>query len=89
MINLTFEISNPFSDRWDAPYCKHKVLQHRAVELNVYKTGIILTLNLRYTVRHDHAGFLIRVGIFGWEVEYHLYDTRHWDDDNSSWGQYD
>lgn len=33
----------------------------------------------------DHAGARLMINLFGWELEVHFYDKRHWDYQNWCW----
>lgn len=90
MINFNFNLYNPFSNRWDIIWTKSKLLtQHKTIEFNGYKTNSILQINFTLSSRCDHAGVNLMVGLFGYIVELHFYDTRHWDNINNCWGRYD
>lgn len=89
MINFNFSISNPWSRRWKTLWCKHSLLSiNKAVEFNGYKTNTIITVDFNLTFQTDHAGLRLMLGLFGYEVEVHFYDTRHWDNEKDSWNVY-
>ena len=89
MINLKFAIDNPFSDLFEILYCKDKKLtEYKAIEAGVYQSNTIITMSLGYTVRQDHAGLRIVVGLFGYECQLNIYDTRHWDYEKQQWESY-
>lgn len=86
MINLNFSIEYPFSERFEILASTSKMLtQHKAVEANIYCTANIIKLLLAYSIRRDHAGIRIEFGLFGYECELHIYDTRHWDYEINQW----
>ena len=41
------------------------------------------------TWKTDHAGISLWLGLLGFEVGLHFYDTRHWDCKNNRWECYD
>jgi hypothetical protein len=89
MIDLKFEIENPFSERFEMLASTSKRLtRHKAVEASAYKTTNIITLSLSYCIRQDHAGLRIVLGLVGYECQLHIYDTRHWDDETNSWAKF-
>jgi|APGre2960657444_1045066.scaffolds.fasta_scaffold45153_2 hypothetical protein len=89
MINLNFSIEYPFSDRFKILASTSKMLtQHKAVEANIYGTANIIKLLLTYSIRQDHAGIRIEFGLFGYECELYIYDTRHWDYENNCWNKH-
>jgi hypothetical protein len=86
MIHLNLAIDNPWSDRFAVLASTSKMIaQHTAVEANVYRASVIAILKLDYTIQQDHAGLRVVLGLFGYECEFHVYDTRHWDDKNNRW----
>lgn len=90
MINFSFSIDNPWSDRWSTIWCKNGLLpKHKAWEFYVYRTHQIIDAELRLTFKGDHAGLLTLFGLFGYALEISIYDTRHWDYENNCWEIYD
>jgi len=90
MINLNVTVSNPWSNRWDILWTKSQVLfANKAVEFNGYRTGSLITVDFGLSFRTDHAGMRLMLGLFGYEVELHFYDTRHWDSEWDTWVDYD
>ena len=90
MFNISFSVSNPFSSRFENVSMKHGLLEgHKAWEANLYKTNVIFSFGFRLAFRQDHAGVSVEIGLFGYELEAQLYDTRHWDDETNSWVVYD
>ena len=89
MINLQFNIRNPFSDRWKCIKCWDKKLsEHKHLELQIDKTADIVSFDFRYTIRQDHAGLFLTVGLFGYEAIFNIYDTRHWNYEERRWYKY-
>ena len=89
MIDLHFAIDYPFSHRFEILASTIKLLtKHKVVEASAYKTSNIITVTFGYSIRQDHAGFLIALGLFGYECQLNIYDTRHWDDENKCWEVY-
>ena len=89
MIDLNFAIENPFSERFAMlASTSTKLSKHKAVEASAYKASNIITLSLSYCIRQDHAGLRIVIGLFGYECQLHIYDTRHWDCENNCWAVY-
>jgi len=86
MINLNFSIDNPFSERFNIVAASSGVItKHKAWEANIYCTANIVKLTLTYSIKQDHAGLVIEFGLFGYEFEFRIYDTRHWDYENKCW----
>ena len=86
MINLNFNIANPWSNRWNILWNKSGLIsKYKAWEFNGYSTGHIINAEFRWTLKGDHAGACLMLGLLGYEVELHFYDTRHWDYDRNTW----
>lgn len=80
MINFNFSIDNPWSTRWQTLFCKAGLLsQHKAWEFNGYRTHQIIDLTFELKQgKIDHPGAFLMIGLFGYALEFNLYDTRHW-----------
>ena len=90
MIRFNFALTNPYSDRWDTIWYKSDIIsKYKAWEFNGYKTHDIVEIDFHYTITGDHAGLHLMLGLVGYAVEFHIYDTRHWDYENNTWEVYD
>lgn len=90
MINLQFNVYNPRSNTWTILWNKSKLIgKNKAVEFNGYRTNYIFNVDLQFKPVGDHGGFHIMLGVFGYDVELHFYDTRHWNYDNNDWEYYE
>jgi len=86
MILLQFNISNPLSDTWTILWNKSKLIgNNKAVEFNGYLTNHIINVDLNFKPVGDHGGVRIMLGLFGFDVELHFYDTRHWNYVTNTW----
>jgi hypothetical protein len=82
MISFSFNLRNPFSDRWETVYHRSAMLgKHTGAEIQVIKDTTIVDFGFRWTIRQDHAGVMLDFGLFGYSVMLHYYDTRHWNDE--------
>lgn len=54
-------------------------------EVQVIKNDNLLRVELGWTVREDHAGVNLELGLLGYEIHFTIYDNRHW---NSDAGRY-
>jgi hypothetical protein len=80
MIHYSFRIKNPYSNRFQHAVTKHGIVtQNKAWEFNVYRTATIFSNSLEFTMRGDHAGLRLEIGLLGYDVEFQIYDVRHWD----------
>ena len=89
MIYINLSISNPFSDRFDHVLLKNGIVtQNKAWECNIYRSTTIIAFKFNLTGRRDHAGCQFEIGLLGYEIEFHIYDVRHWDEENNTWMEY-
>jgi len=51
--------------------------------------GDLFKINLEWNREKDHAGFNIDLMLFGAFIEFNIYDTRHWDEENECWKKYE
>jgi len=88
MIYINLTIRNPWSDRfehiraWSGPLSKNKYW-----EIECYRSDTIAEVECKFTVREDHAGLTIGVGLFSYTIRAQVYDTRHWDYDKHAYSQ--
>ena len=86
MINFHLNIRNPFSDRFaNVKDLNGSFSKHKHWEFQVYKSNDILELFVRYTIRQSHAGIHLGLGLFGYNIEFQIYDSRHWDSKTHKW----
>ena len=90
MINLQANIRIPGSDRFKNLGCWHGLLplgQHKFWELQIYQGSDIIDLFLRVTAKQSHAGLETGLGLLGLNVEFRVYDNRHWNKELGEWCQ--
>ena len=93
ILNARLELTNPF-DRWEffkpLGCVGSKLFGHKAWELeHSYMSTMLVDFDLLWSVRTDHAGFRITVGILGYGVGFQIYDTRHWNYERNCYEAYD
>lgn len=93
IINLRFELTNPF-DRWEffkpLGSVSGLLFWHKAWELeHSYMSTMLIDIDTNLTIRRDHAGLNITVGLLGYGIHFSIYDTRHWNYDLNQWVAYD
>ena len=90
MINLRFNITNPWSTIWDAGWCwGGKLFKNKAWECQVYRSNVLIEAEFNFTHRQDHAGIKLEFALFTWCLSFNIYDTRHWNYDKGCWELYD
>ena len=68
---------------WETPF------KHKHIELQVIENCNLLRLEFEFTVKQDHAGVNLELGLFGYEVHFTFYDERHWNHEKNCWEKYD
>jgi hypothetical protein len=90
MIDLKFAIINPFSKGWECFYNSgEKLTKNKAWEFNLYRTNDVVRFEFRFSIREDHAGLNIEVGLIGYSFEFSIYDIRHWNYESDEWEKYE
>jgi len=87
MINLKFELTNPWTDRFESIQCWVGVtpFKHKFWEVQIMKTDDIVSFDLRVTTRRDHAGAELWLGLLGYSINFNVYDNRHWNHSEGRW----
>jgi hypothetical protein len=90
MIVLNLAINNPWSDRFEPLRAwGGKLFKHKAWEFEIYRCETIVELEARFSIRTDHAGLTVGLGLFSYALRAQLYDTRHWDYNTNNWITHD
>lgn len=88
MINFHINVRVPGSDRFRNIKCCNGIVpfsQHKFWELQIYRGSDIIDLFLRITARQSHSGVEIGFGLAGFNLEFQIYDNRHWNKENGCW----
>lgn len=90
MINFSFNIRNPWSDRFASIWAWHgsTFIKNKFWELQFYKSSDIFDMFVRLTHRQSHAGIHLGLGFFGYNAEFQIYDARHWNKNTNDWNIY-
>lgn len=90
MISVSFNIRNPWSNRWTCLYNKagDTFFKNKSWEVQVDKCADILGFEFRFTTRQDHAGVYLSFSLFGYDVIFNIYDNRHWNYKDGCWMNY-
>jgi len=80
MINFTFNIRNPWSNRFTVVLSKHfkTFFEFKFIEFEILKTADILGLSFNLTTRQSHAGIDASLCLLGYDMRFNFYDCRHW-----------
>jgi hypothetical protein len=88
MIYFNVNIRNP---RWWDRFKPIKTwvgstfLEHKFWEIQISKSCELLRLEFSWTVQEDHAGIRLELGLLGYQIDFNIYDHRHWDTDTNTW----
>ncbi len=90
MINLSFNLRNPFSNRWQCLYTKsgNLPIKNKHWEIQIDKCSYILGFEFRFTIRQDHAGLFLSFCLLGYDIIINVYDSRHWNNEENRWEYY-
>ena len=86
LIKLAFEISLPI-DRYDHIYEKTWAtpFKNKYVQVNAYQRNGLFNFYMEWSIKEDHAGFMLEFDFLGFGASICLYDCRHWDYENDCW----
>lgn len=90
MISIQFNLRVPGSNRFRNIRCWHGTtpFAHKFWEVQIYKSADILDIFLRVLHKQDHAGIQTGLGLLGFNIEFQIYDNRHWNDETQRWQEY-
>jgi hypothetical protein len=91
MINFNFNLSNPWSKRWENVWSHtyDTPFKNKYLELEVIKDTSIVSFMFRLHTRTDHGGLYVSVGLLGYDFSVNFYDSRHWSYDLGRYFIYD
>lgn len=90
MIYFNINIRNPFWNRFEnIKYWHGEPKNHKCWEIQITKQDELLRVEFEYTIRQDHAGVNLELGLFGYVIHFTYYDTRHWHTEKNRWINYD
>jgi hypothetical protein len=89
MIHINFALSNPwgkdFKNLWNR---SGTIVRHKAWEAEILRNRQLIGFHISYTIRQDHAGLSLEIGLFGYSISFQIYDTRHWSYKRNGWVSY-
>jgi hypothetical protein len=89
LLNLKINISTPWEYFRNLGCLHFKLTKNKACELEyTFYAGTLVELDVNYGIREDHAGFEFIIGLLGYIVRFHIYDTRHWNYETNDWEHY-
>lgn len=87
MLNLSLNIRNPFKNKFEILKCWEgsTPVPNKFWEIQINKTNDILGIDVRFTIRQNHAGIFLSLSLFSYEIIFNFYDHRHWNSETNSW----
>ena len=64
-------------------------VEHKYWEVQIIKNDNLFRIEFGWTVKEDHAGVNLELGLLGYEIHATIYDNRHWNTDENRWMTYD
>jgi hypothetical protein len=91
MIYLNLNLRNPWGKDFKSLYVAagDTPFKHKFWEIQVIENDNWLRFEFEFTIRQDHAGLNLELGLFGYEIHVTLYDNRHWNWEEGRWMIYD
>lgn len=88
-INISFQnFFRRSKGKWERYFCFYKpISKNKNIEIETtWSNYEIFKLQLDFHSRgRDHAGFYFDINLFGWELSFRIYDSRHWDYEKWLW----
>lgn len=87
MIYFNFNIRNPWWDRFAniKVWSGETPIKHKYWEVQITKCDNLLRVEFETTTRQDHAGVRLELGLLGYEIDFTIYDNRHWNSEEGRW----
>ena len=90
MIYINLSLMNPWSNRFEPTWSwGRKLFEHKAVEIEVYRSNTVIEFEARLRHREDHAGLTVGLGLLSYTLRAQFYDTRHWNYEKKEWQVYE
>lgn len=93
MIYLNLNLRNPWAG--DNSFKNIKTwhgsipIPNKYWEVQILHNDNWLRFEFEFTIRQDHSGANLELGLFGYEIHFTIYDNRHWDYENNCWEKYE
>lgn len=88
MIYFNLNLQNPrWNERFKNIWWKagETPVKNKFWEIQILKNDNLLRLEVGFTVRQDHAGINLELGLLGYEIHFTIYDNRHWNYEENRW----
>lgn len=89
MIYINFNIANPWSTFFKpGKVFAGKLFKNKFWEIQLMRTSDVVCFRFELTTRQDHAGVQLEIGFLSFNVNFVVYDNRHWDHLGERWENY-
>jgi hypothetical protein len=86
MISFAFSLRNPFSHKFSHLFVRSfKISKNKYCEFEIYRSDVIFSFDFQYSINRDHAGLNVGFGLLTFDMNFQMYDTRHWDYEKKQW----
>jgi hypothetical protein len=86
MIHFSFSIRNPFYKKHSSLFYKNgSITQHKKYEFEINRNSSLLGFEFSLNAMQDHAGLNLSVCLLTVELNFQIYDCRHWNHLTNSW----
>ncbi len=92
MIYFNVNVRNPYWwNRFEniKSWAGKTLWEHKFWEIQITKAPELFRIEFEFTVRQDHAGPRLELGLLGYSIYFMFYDNRHWDTETDDWVKYD
>lgn len=93
MIYLNLNLRNPWAKddffKSIKTWFGRTPISHKYWEIQIIRCYNLLRFEFELSIRQDHAGLNLELGLFGYEIHFTIYDNRHWDYINNRWEKYE
>ena len=92
MIYFNINVRNPnWWERFENIKCwaGKTPFKNKFWEVQILKNDNLLRIEFEFTVKQDHAGTRLELGLAGYEIHFSFYDNRHWSTETNDWMKYD
>lgn len=80
MIYFNVNIRNPLWNRFKTIYNKSggTPFKHKFWEIQIMQDDELFRIEVEWSIRQDHAGLRLELGLLGYKAAFTFYDSRHW-----------
>lgn len=90
MIYFNVNVRNPWWNRFENLWNKSgpTPFKNKYWEAEFIKDDELFRIEFEWSIRQDHAGVKLELGLLGYKGSFAVYDCRHWNDEEGRWYRY-